>query len=256
MRLAGAAHSDPGRVRLENQDSYGFSVRTGLYLVADGMGGHAGGKRASEEASWAVTDAVATGVKRSTNGAGRLKAAIEKANEHVWNLAQSDPALHGMGTTVAAVLFESAVAHVANVGDSRVYHVRDGAIMALTRDHSYLADLTGQGVEVTDAHLRERYDRMLTRAVGVAPTVEVDVVTVGVQSEDNFILCSDGIHRMVTPAEMLAMVAAGGNDLDALCAAIVRRANDGGGPDNSTVIVLRILPEGPQEAGGNQSGSA
>jgi serine/threonine protein phosphatase PrpC len=243
VKLIGAAHTDRGRVRRENQDSYGFDAGIGLYLVADGMGGRAGGKRASEEAARVVAEAVAASAASGTDGAGRLTHAIERANAHVWELSQSDPLLHGMGTTIAALLVEGETAHVAHVGDSRVYRLRGEAIAPLTRDHSYLVELAGQGADVADPRVRARFGSLLTRAVGVEPTVEVDALSEPILAGDVFLLCSDGVYRMVAPGELAAIVAAKGDDLAAACAAIVARANDAGGSDNSTVILLRAAPD-------------
>ena len=242
MRLTGAAHTDQGRVRRENQDAYGLSADLGLYLVADGMGGHAGGKRASEEATRVVTAAIAASVGRE-QGADRLRAAIERANARIWELGEADPALHGMGTTIVAVLVEGAVAHVAHVGDSRVYRIRGGAMVALTRDHSYVAELADMGVDLADASVRARYSSMLTRAVGVAPSVEVDVASEPLQPGDTLLLCSDGVYRMVPADVLVELVTTSGADLAAACAAIIARANANGGTDNSTVLLLRV--DGP-----------
>ena len=239
MKIRGAARTDPGRVRRENQDSFGLAISIGLGFVADGMGGHAGGKRASEEAARVITESVAAGAASGTAPALRLKLAIEEANRRIWTLPQSEPALHGMGTTVAALLIDGDVGHVAHVGDSRVYCIRDGTIASLTRDHSYLNELAARGVELTDVAMRARYESVLTRAIGVAPTVEVEVATHRVQEGDTFLLCSDGVYRVVGPETLADIVKRGGDDLDAACETVIAQANDGGGPDNCTIVLLR-----------------
>jgi protein phosphatase len=251
VKLSGAVHTDRGRVRRENQDSYGFSAAAGLYLVADGMGGRAGGKEASAEAARVVTEAIAATAPGAADGADRLRRAIDLANRRVWDVAQTDPSLTGMGTTIAALLFEDETAHIAHVGDSRVYRIRDGAVVLLTRDHSYLAELAERGIEV-DAAQRRAYGSTLTRALGVAPSVQVDVSTERVAVGDTYIICSDGVHRLVEAADMQATIAASGGDLARACIAIVERANAGGGPDNSTIIVLHAGPDGAPDgtAGG------
>lgn len=244
MKIRGAARTDPGRVRRENQDNFGLAADLGLGFVADGMGGHAGGKRASEEAARVITESLAAGAAGSSDGGLRLRLAIEEANRRVWALPQSEPALHGLGTTVAAILIEGGVGHIAHVGDSRVYCIRDGTIEVLTHDHSYLNDLAARGVELTDPAVRARYESVLTRAIGVAPTVEVDVASRPVAAGDTYLLCSDGVYRVLSPAELAAIVAEGGDDLDAICATIIARTNDGGGPDNCTIVVLRLDADG------------
>jgi protein phosphatase len=240
MKIRGAARTDPGRVRRENQDSFGLATSIGLGFVADGMGGHAGGKRASEEAARVITDSVAAGAASGTDPALRLKLAIEEANRRIWTLPQTEPALHGMGTTVVALLVDGNVGHVAHVGDSRVYCIRNGTIESLTRDHSYLNELAARGVELTDVAMRARYESVLTRAIGVAPTVEVEVASHPVFSGDTFLLCSDGVYRVLPPERLAAIVAGGGDDLDAVCETVIAQANDGGGPDNCTVVLMRI----------------
>jgi protein phosphatase len=110
----------------------------------------------------------------------------------------------------------------------------------LTRDHSYLNDLAARGVELTDPAMRARYESVLTRAIGVAPTVEVEVAERALAPGDTFVLCSDGVYRVLTPEQLAEIVAANGEDLDASCATIIARTNDGGGPDNCTVVLVRI----------------
>lgn len=240
MKIRGAARTDPGRVRRENQDSFGLATNIGLGFVADGMGGHAGGKRASEEAARVILETVAAGPASGTDGGLRLKQAIEEANAFIWTLPQREPALHGMGTTVAALLVDGDVGHVAHVGDSRVYCIRDGRIDVLTRDHSYLNDLAARGVELTDVAMRARYESVLTRAIGVAPTVEVELTQHPLKHGDTFLICSDGVYRVVQLDQMAQIVAQGGDDLDAACATVIDQANQGGGPDNCTVVLVRI----------------
>lgn len=244
MKLIAAAHSDRGKVRSENQDSYSCDTNAGLFLIADGMGGRAAGKRASAEGTRVIVEEVARASAGVEAGA-RLATAVERANAHVWRLAQGDPALHGMGTTVAALLVEGTTGFLAHVGDSRIYRVRDGRIDVLTRDHSYAAELAGQGVEVPDARTRARFDSMLTRAVGAEEAVEVEVTRHDIVAGDVFLLCSDGVYRMVEPRDLLALVTSGQRDLAATCAAIIDHANAAGGRDNATVILVRAEDGAP-----------
>jgi protein phosphatase len=244
MKIRGAARTDPGRVRRENQDNFGLVTDLGLGFVADGMGGHAGGKRASEEAARVITETIAGSAAAGADPASRLRDAIEEANRRVWALPQSEPALHGLGTTVAALLVGGDVGHIAHVGDSRVYAIRNGTIEVLTHDHSYLNDLAARGVELTDPAMRSRYESVLTRAIGVAPTVDVELGARVLQAGDTYHLCSDGVYRVLSPQQLADIVAAGGEDLDGICDTIITRTNDGGGPDNCTIVVLRVDPDG------------
>lgn len=243
MRLTAAAHTDRGQVRRENQDCYGYDADVGLFVLADGMGGRAAGARASAEAVRIVMEAIAAGTDEGDGGA-RLEAAIAVANRRIWQLAEADPALHGMGTTVVTLLVEGATGHVAHAGDSRLYRVRGEAIEALTRDHSYAAELAGQGIELADG-MSAHYRGMLTRAVGVEEAVEVEVGRVPLAAGDLLLLCSDGVYRPVPPDELRALVTAADGDLAARAAAIVARANEAGGPDNATVVVVRVEDDAP-----------
>ncbi len=239
MHVSGAVHTDRGKVRRENQDSYGLSAGLGLYLVADGMGGQAAGKRASEEATRVVTQALEASNGGGAGGEKRLREAIDLANRHVWQLSQSEPGLLGMGTTIAAVLIADGMAYIGHVGDSRVYRLRGGKIERLTRDHSFSAELAERGIELRDDRVGSRYAHLLTRAVGIAPTVEVEVASQRIDVNDTYIICSDGIYGLVDPSEIQQIIEAD-QDLARVCGAIVARANAAGGSDNSTVIVLRV----------------
>jgi serine/threonine protein phosphatase PrpC len=133
-----------------------------------------------------------------------------------------------------------------------VYRLRNGTIDVLTHDHSYLNDLAARGVELTDPAMRARYESVLTRAIGVAATVEVEIATVAIEAGDTYLLCSDGVYRVLTPADLGAIVGGGGENLDAICETIITRTNDGGGPDNCTVVLLRVDPD---DASGNPDGA-
>lgn len=252
MRLIGAVRTDPGLVRRENQDSYGFHTDLGLYLVADGMGGRAAGKRASEEATRTIVEVVRDAAAEPS-AAARLRRAIEEANRHLWTLAERDPELRGMGTTVASLLVDDGVAHIAHVGDSRVYRLRGGAMQPLTRDHSYLAELRERGIEPPEPKERQLYGNLLSRAVGLEATVEVDVATESLAPGDVYLLCSDGVYKVVEIDDLATVVAAAGDDVELGCRTIVERANAAGGPDNSTIILVRVLagddPSAPGSGG-------
>jgi PPM family protein phosphatase len=240
MKVRGAARTHTGLVRSENQDGFGLVTNMGLGFVADGMGGHAGGKRASKEAARVIMQLVADGATCGVEASLRLLLAIEEANRHLWAIPRTEPALHGLGTTIAALLVDGPVGYIAHVGDSRVYCIRNGAITVLTRDHSRMNDLTTRGVEITDPTLRARYENTLSRAVGVGPTVDVEVTSRALQVGDTFLLCSDGVHRVLSADQLAEIVAAGGEDLNAICAAVITRTNEGGGTDNCTVVLMRI----------------
>jgi protein phosphatase len=240
MKVRGAARTDKGPVRRDNQDGFGLATEMGLGLVADGMGGHAGGKRASEEAARMIMKFVVDGAKCGTDASLRLLLAIQETNRHLWAIPRTEPALHGLGTTIVAMLVDGDIGHIAHVGDSRAYRIRNGAIEVLTRDHSRLNDLAARGIEVTDPTLRARYENSLSRAVGVGPTVDVDITNRGLRAGDTFLLCSDGVHRVLSGDQLAAIVVEGGEDLDAICATVITRTQEGGATDNCTVVLMRI----------------
>jgi protein phosphatase len=237
--IEAASYSDVGRVRSVNQDRFAeFDNGRGsrLLVVADGMGGHRGGKTASRLAVEAIGDVFA----RSEEPLEKMmRTAIETANEQVYRRGSADPNLAGMGTTVVALcLGEGGEAHVAHVGDSRLYLLRGGRLDALTADHSVVAEMQQQGfLSAEEAQVHPRRNE-LTRSVGVAAAVEVDVARIAVKPGDRFLLCSDGLCGYVGDVEIREVLEREG-PLDA-ARMLVDHANAKGGHDNVTVQVLAI----------------
>jgi protein phosphatase len=238
-----ASLTDVGRRRASNQDAFGGLVPASgarLLIVADGMGGHAGGATASRVAVETVEEVVA----RSTDAPETtLRAALEAANRRVHEEAQNDASLAGMGTTGVALLFQpDGSAWVAHVGDSRAYRLRDGRLEQLTPDHSLVAELERRGmITAEEAQVHPRRNEVL-RSIGVEPEVDVDVVRVDARPGDQYLLCSDGLSGVVGDEEIAAEL------LRAPPEVAVRRlvdaANERGGPDNITVQVARIPDAG------------
>ncbi|MCS6924561.1 MAG: Stp1/IreP family PP2C-type Ser/Thr phosphatase [Candidatus Binatia bacterium] len=258
--IRGAAQSDIGRVRARNEDTFGFFPETAFFVVADGMGGHAGGEIASQLAVETMFSYIAhsqhedlTPVTDETGrlciGGRRLSIAIQRANAAILERSRQDPSLMGMGTTVAAILFDNRepFASIGHVGDSRVYRVRNGTIEQLTEDHSLVQQLLREGKIRSHELKTSRHRHILTQAVGVSPFVQPTLRIVEPQPGDLFLLCSDGVHGTVEEEEMLEILTDRARDLQQQCDALVNLANERGGPDNSTVILLRY--EGT--AGGN-----
>lgn len=237
-RLVVGARSDVGRVRPENEDAYGCyppeSPR--LFVVADGMGGHEDGARASRLAVEAVRDAFFHAAGRPL--AERLARAVEAANAAVYDEARASVAARPMGTTCTALGLDEREAAVAHVGDSRAYLVRVGGIVPLTEDHTLVEALRREGA-LTDAEAERHPQRhALLRAIGIGPEVEVDVVALKPPAPgDAYVLCSDGLAP-VAAAEIHDAVcrAAPQEAADAL----VRLANERGGRDNVTVVVVEV----------------
>lgn len=249
--------TDTGRVRRTNQDAAGIWMRQelssradGLFVVADGMGGRAGGEIASRLAVDAVYAAVASSIAEEPGQltpeflVRTLHRALEAANEAVWRRANEEPHLQGMGTTCVAVLIASDVAAVANVGDSRVYRLRQGTLTQITSDHSLVQEYVDAG-EISPLEARtSRFRNVITRAIGGAPNVVPDVDLVDLAPGDALLLCSDGLSTMLTDAQIARILAAAPSGQEA-ADRLVAAANLQGGADNITVIVLRYGPFEP-----------
>jgi PPM family protein phosphatase len=231
MTRVGAALSDRGLKRDSNEDAFAYQPDLDLFLVADGMGGHAAGEVASHTAVTAITaklrellaDDDLTPLRDSRGypcvGARRLLIAVEHANDEIFRIAESNASQHGMGTTVAALHFSEGFANLCHVGDSRIYRIRNGVIEQLTEDHSIAANI-------------------LSRALGTAPSVEATWRVEPVGPNERYVLCTDGIHGLVRAEEILAIVEQHWDDCEAACKQLVALANDRGGRDNSTALVV------------------
>ncbi|MGH7804858.1 MAG: Stp1/IreP family PP2C-type Ser/Thr phosphatase [Candidatus Binatia bacterium] len=247
MNIQSAFLSDVGRVRRQNEDSVAVLPDERLFVVADGMGGHAGGKRASETAVETVVSHVRQTLHTRTAGnlapprinREQLVEGILRANHRILELARMDSSLHGMGTTVAALLIEGeregAVVHV---GDSRVYRLRGDRFEQLTADHSLVADLVRRG-EISDEEARHHpYRHTLTRALGAGADVQPEVLHVDPAVGDLYILCSDGVYGMLDDEQLNALAVANRDDPAALCRRLIDEANAAGGKDNASAIVV------------------
>jgi protein phosphatase len=238
--IAMAARTDVGHVRESNEDSYRIIPELGLIVVADGMGGHAGGEVASALVIESVEREVrAIGAFAKAAPALALTAAIRAANDAVRNAGNERPALRGMGSTVVCALVLGDVVHVAHAGDSRAYRVRNGKIERLTRDHSLVEEYLRENPGAQEEDLEGVYRHLVTRAVGAAPSLEVDVNEYACESGDVLLLCSDGLTGPVED-DAIARLVARAKDLDSAAMALVQAALDGGGPDNVTVALAQI----------------
>jgi PPM family protein phosphatase len=240
VRIDAGASSDVGQLRTINEDSFIVDDRLALYAVADGMGGHRAGEVASATALEALRAAVASGQA--------LDAAIVLSNTAVYQKAAGDRELSGMGTTLTAVaiLGESTLL-IGHVGDSRAYRIRDGAITQLTEDHSLVEELVREG-RITPEEAEVHPQRaIITRALGIDPNIEVDLYTVEAHTGDRILICSDGLSGMLRDEEMLR-VAAPESDPRLAADRLVDAANEAGGDDNITVVVIDVLEAPPPTA--------
>ena len=235
--------TDTGRERAENQDYFGAYEDTpygDLWVVCDGMGGAAGGRIASVIAVEAVREAMTTPGQKDEVSA--LLAGVSSANEKVFRRAQAEATLDGMGTTLVALLLHRGKAFVAHVGDSRAYHIRNGRLQQVTRDHTMVQEMLDDGV-LTEEQARTHPDgHIITRSVGIASQVKVDVdlSDFEVAPEDRWILCTDGLTGMVSD-EVIRSIA-GDLSPSRACRTMVTLANEAGGSDNITVQVVEVLP--------------
>ena len=234
-----ASLTDVGMRRASNQDAFGGLVAASgarLLIVADGMGGHAGGATASRVAIETIEEVVG----RSTDAPETvLRMALEAANRRVHEEAQKDASLSGMGTTGVALLFQpDGSAWVAHVGDSRAYRLRDGSLEQLTPDHSLVAELERRGmITAEEAQVHPRRNEVL-RSIGVEPEVDVDVAQVDARPGDQYLLCSDGLSGVVRDEEIAAELLRAPPEVAAR--RLVDAANERGGPDNITVQIARV----------------
>ncbi|MDQ3866082.1 MAG: Stp1/IreP family PP2C-type Ser/Thr phosphatase [Actinomycetota bacterium] len=229
-----AGVTDAGRRRRRNEDS--FVVDPPFFVVADGMGGAQAGEVASRLAAAAFREYHDAD---DLDGEQRLEAIIQEANRRIFERAQVDTAVEGMGTTVTAALVDGGSVAIGHVGDSRAYRVRGSQIEQLTQDHSLVADLIRRGrlkPEEADAHPQRS---VITRALGTDADVDVDTFTVDAEAGDVFLLCSDGLTSMVADDEILD-ITRGSENLDRLAKALVKAANRRGGEDNVTVVLFAV----------------
>jgi len=248
MRINASGLSDVGRSRSHNEDSMRIDVDRGLFLVADGMGGHGHGDVASRVAIEAIIDHMNRAFERWENGEGlddagerqlavELEYSIHAAHRSVVGAVADDHSLAGMGTTVVGLIAGSGSVAVAHVGDSRVYLLRSGTMELVTEDHTWVNEQVKAGYLSQDQARSHPLKSVVTRAVGGDHAIEVDVRELPVESGDVFLLCSDGLTTMLTDDEIESQLTSGGS-LDDRCRRLVDLANNRGGVDNITVILL------------------
>lgn len=251
MQASFGALSDVGLKRPHNEDSYVADADLGLYLVADGMGGHAAGEVASKAAADAIRDFVREthhdrdktwpfAMDPSLSWLGnRLRVAILVANRVVSQRIDGDDQLRGMATTLSAVLLDGDRAVISNVGDCRAYLIRKKLVTQVTTDHSWVAEQVRAGLLTPDAARSHPWRSMVTRALAGTSDLVVDILEMPLESGDLLLLCSDGLHGLVSDDEIGELVASHTRNLDQACRALVDSANARGGPDNITAILIR-----------------
>ena len=251
MQIVSSGLSDVGRVRTNNEDSFRIVEALNLFILSDGMGGEAHGEVASamavdvinkyceaekEDSGETVLDEVPANISSRTR---RLKNAVAQANFQIFQAAQKNPEQRGMGATITALWLKDTQLSIAHVGDSRAYLLRSGNLQQLTNDHSLVAEQVRRGLITPQQAEESEMQSVLLRALGAHPEVEIDVDEVGIIPRDVLLLCSDGLTRMVTEPEIAGALQA--ETVPSTAAErLIALANENGGIDNVTVIVVRF----------------
>ena len=255
MNFIAAGLSDVGLLREHNEDSFCILSQHRLFVVADGMGGHRAGDIASRMATkemgaffdaTSVDDGInewpAADDARLTPDQNRLVSAVKLANKRIFQASIENRSVQGMGTTIVGALFarDDRKIHIVHVGDSRAYRIRDGALTQLTRDHSLLNDYLLVMPNLTEVQKERLPSNVITRALGMQEGVAVDLYFESVESGDVYVLCSDGLNGMVSDDRILDIVESAEADVEAAARMLIAQANQNGGEDNITVVVVRI----------------
>jgi PPM family protein phosphatase len=252
--------TDTGRVREHNEDTIASDVDVGLLVLADGMGGYNAGEVASGIAVKTITNLVREGLAREdlgsidrSTGLTRpsivLRDAITRANKIIYQTARSQAECEGMGTTVVAALFYDNRISIAHVGDSRLYRQRGSQISQVTMDHSLLQELVDRGFYSPEEAQRAANKNYVTRALGVEPSVEVEVQEHPVDKGDIYILCSDGLSDMVEDEDIRLTISTFGANLDTVAKQLIQLANENGGRDNVSVVLAQANEAFPASRG-------
>jgi protein phosphatase len=249
--IEAAAKTDVGVVRTNNEDNFGYDASAGIFVVCDGMGGHAAGELASRIATGTVLDHFAKPLHSSSpkllgksigevsQRANHLASAIQLANSAIRDACIRDPQLSGMGSTIVAVLVEGLEFSIGHVGDSRAYMIRNGIIHQLTNDHSLVMEQVRRGMITAEEAVHSKMQNVIMRALGAEDSVEPDLLDHELVAGDVLLLCSDGLSRHVDEAA-LADIIARANSLDSACGESIALAKAGGSDDNITCLLLRL----------------
>ncbi len=253
MKIIAAGKSDVGRIRKNNEDAFLVDDRLGLYAVADGIGGHEGGEVASRLAIEGLARGVegffpgacVTQTESGTAGEDAIKSALDQAfaqsNRSIRSAAAGSPALDGMGTTMTALLLHGNTVHLAHIGDSRAYRYRGGVLMQMTDDHSVIAEQMRAGLLTSEQARRSPYRHVITRALGIDSEITVDHRSIEAEPGDTFLLCTDGLTEMVADTDIRRILS--GTPPREAPEMLIRTANDQGGVDNITVVVVHFGDE-------------
>ena len=263
--------TDVGRVREHNEDAVAMDEPLGIAVLADGMGGLNAGEVASSmsvhflmselrayRADAALfeaqledneKEAKADAEQRLGSEARVVKAAVERANSAVFHVSQTQPQCRGMGTTIVTTLFHDNCVNIAHIGDSRAYRFRDNALERVTKDHSFVQELLDKGLYTEEEARASNKKNVVTRALGVAPRVDVEVHCHAVEVGDIYLLCSDGLTDLVGDRDIETTFRELGKDLQQTATHLINVSNASGGKDNISVVLCRVLKPFPAEGG-------
>jgi protein phosphatase len=253
LEMATATHA--GMVRSHNEDSIATDAEIGLAVLADGMGGY----NAGEIASGIAVELIRSEMRRALagkkpgelNGKGAERLIVEqasRANAAIYHAAQSQPQYSGMGTTLVVALWHDNHVSVGHVGDSRLYRLRAGALEQITRDHSLLQEQIDSGMITKEQARYSQNKNLVTRAVGIDPEVETEIHTYSVLPGDVYLMCSDGLSDMVSDGDIQLTLTSLAANLPLAAQQLVQQANDNGGRDNISVILVRVAKGFPARA--------
>lgn len=248
IEITSKTHS--GKVRSHNEDSLHFDTSCGLAVLADGMGGYNAGEIASDIAVSVISSEIkhhqnkvqlkSRGQNGEDAGLMLLRKSVQKANTEIYNAARSQAQHAGMGTTVVSTLFYDNRVAVAHVGDSRLYRLRDETFLAITRDHSLLQEQIDAGLISQEDARQSGIKNWVTRAIGIENQIEVETHIHPANVGDIYLLCSDGLNDMVDDSEIGSVLINMKNDLPSAAERLIQMANDNGGHDNVSVILVKI----------------
>jgi protein phosphatase len=246
--------TDVGRVRPSNEDNFGYDEHLGIFVVCDGMGGHAAGEIASQIAVDTVLQFFREHPPGAEDnayfddaplGARLLAEAVKKANETILSYADEHKSTSGMGTTLVAARFANGVFSIANVGDSRIYLLREGQLLQLTEDHSLVMEQVRRGLMTPDQAKRSSAQNIITRALGTDESTLPDLAEFPAQSGDILLLTSDGLLRHLEDPDIREVLLQLPS-LQAACSTLLDAANEGGGEDNITCVLIRVRNRAPK----------
>jgi serine/threonine protein phosphatase PrpC len=235
---------DPGRARSNNEDSVALDDAVSLAVLADGMGGYNAGEVASNMATGFIRTELGRWLREASSQATEAEVrramdiCVDNANRAIFNAANSNPQYAGMGTTLVVAVFRGNRLLVGHVGDSRAYRLREGRLQQITRDHSLLQEQIDAGLITPEQAAFSANKNLVTRAVGVEDTVLLETHPHDVQPGDTYLMCSDGLSDMLDDASIAQLLQAN-DSLDATGRALIDAANDAGGKDNISVILVR-----------------